>query len=702
VSAAKKTLSVAQQQYAQLVSGGVATPQNVGNMNTQAPYQVANAYNAAMAYALGGFATAAQQAQDATSYIASINPNARAFQAQSQGFASALSGVASSASACASRSVIDPATGVCCDPDSCSWDTVNWNVKPSFIAQTENVALYTAQLVVTAQQALTVPAPPPAQTTTPPVRLLPIKVRTPAPTVLPVRMPSARLPGVGHPRAGLGDITSQPQYQAAVQSLTNQLTLEGQSSFDIASAVQGMGDTFDQLNQQMSGTDALNSALNYTLGAKSYGAAVDMVGGLVAAAAGAEPPAELLQTFSGVMVGVMVLAGGVSAGVGAAIVAAVAVVVGILQQLGFFPGQPTGTALPDCPGITYTGQGPSYKLPLPGFNGASNVVYAWPDPYWQGSNTGLQPGAPFWRKFPVQVTTGNPEAALDFFWFTPLNTQGISVENWPQNLSWRPSNDSKPLSLFFCTPNTSLGSPFAYGFRLIDAAFPLYHQMECETSIGEQMFVPIVGGPNVEVIQSLTSFDAAFFAALQINWAWALNGLKPPGTDIDVLIHTIYTWNRAHAPGHGWDIQPDNTSQPWMANGTACSGNPPWYAAILASNAGASQHPDGVLSADGTKLHINTGSPKPFSLKSQGINLGKGGINLGGSGAPAPPASSSTSTLANIAIGTVTAVGVTAAGLAVYSYATKQRYLRVLETLWGDTKSGARTGVRKVKGVFHR
>jgi hypothetical protein len=714
VWAAQKSLSAAQQQYSQLVSGGTATPQNIGNFNTTAPEQVANAYNAAMAYALGSFAVAASQAQDATSYIASINPNAGGVQGQSQALASVLSPVASSASACASRSVIDPATGVCCDPDSCSWNVTDWYVKPAFVAQTDMVAMYTAQLVLVAQQALAIPVPPPPPTTTPPsyANLLPIRERTPSPTQTPkptMRMPLNRWPlprGVGSP-AGLGDITQTPEYQAAVSQLTNQLTLEGQSSFDIQGSVQALGETFNQLNQQMgSPTDALQASLNYTLGSKSYGAAVDMVQGLVTSATSGMPPAELLQTFTGTMIGVMVLAGGISAGVGAAIVGAAAIVIGLLDQLGLFPGAPSGTALPGCPGVTYTGQGPSYQVPTPGYGGQNNVIYAWPDPYWDSSHkAGIQPGAPLWRKFPVQLSTGSPEAGVDFFWFQSPTAQsgGYPPEplaGWP-NLNWQPSNNNKPLVLFFCQPNMSLGNSFGGpGFRYIDAAFPLYHQMECETSIGEGMFMSIVGGQNVEVIQALVNFDVSFFAALQLNWEYALNGITPPASDLDVLIHTIYTWNRAHDPGKGWDIQPDTTSQPWFPNGTQCAGAPPWYAAILASNAGTSTRPPGVMSADGTKLHINTGAPKPFSLKHQGIHIV-------GSHFPIPritPAGSSkpSNMLGNIAIGTATAVGVTAAGLAVYSYATKQKYMRVVGTLWDDTKAGARAGVRKVKGIFRR
>jgi hypothetical protein len=516
--------------------------------------------------------------------------------------------------------------------------------------------------------------------------------------------PAALFAGIGRARriVGVGDITQTPEYQAAVKQLTDQLTLEGQSSFDIQGSIQAMGDTFNQLNQQMgSPSDALQASLKYTLGTKSFGAAVDMVSGLVTAATSGEPPAELLQTFTGTMIGVMVLAGGVSAGVGAAVMAAAAIVIGLLQQLGFFPGQPTGTALPGCPGVTYTGQGPSYQLPLPGWGGVSNVVYAWPDPYWDSSHkSGLQPGAPLWRKFPVQLAAaGSLSAVLDVFWFAPFSG-GVQSSpgqwNWPKTLSWQPSNDNKPLNLYFCWPNTNLGSLYSDRVRFIDIAFPLYHHMECEMAAGEMMFA----GLNSEIIQALTNFDVVFFTALKLNWEYALNGITPPASDLEVLVHTIYTWNRAHAPGHGWDITPAPTDQPWMPDGTACSGlPPPWYAAILASNVGSSTQPAGVMSADGTKLHINTGAPKPFSLQSQGIPIGIPIHISPGSVSAAPPASS---TLANIAVGTATAVGVAAAGLGVYSLVTKQRYLGVLESLWSETKTGARASVRKVKGIFRR
>jgi hypothetical protein len=511
-------------------------------------------------------------------------------------------------------------------------------------------------------------------------------------------------------RSGLGDVTQTPEYQAALKQLTNQLTEEGQSQLDIQTALGNFGTTFQQITQGgMSAEDGLKAALQYTLGAHSYGAAVDMVTGLVGAITSGAPPAALLTTFTGTMVGVMVLAGAISAGVGAAIVGVASIVIGLLQQLGLFGGAPQGQSLPGCPGTTFTGKGPDYQLPLPSAQGQSaSAVYAWPDPYWQGNgNKPVAPGSPFWRRFPVATLTGGIWQLFgggpDNWWFTSaVPSQGYSAFTWPQSMQWLPANNNKSLSLYFCYPGW--GSYWAYGFRFIDAAFPLYHQMECETSIGESMFITIVppqgGVPDTTSIAALVNFNAAFFTALKLNWEYALNGVKPPATDLQVLVHTIYTWNRAHAPGTGLDIQPDNSSQPWSPNGTTCAGVPPWYAAILSSNAGTQSWPDGVLSADGTKFHINTGPAKPFSLAAKGIVLGHGGvIGLLGGGTTQQKQGS---TLGNIAIGTATAVGVTAGGLAVYAYATKQSYTGVLSSLWGTTKSGARAGVSKVKGVFRR
>ena len=142
--------------------------------------------------------------------------------------------------------------------------------------------------------------------------------------------------------------------------------------------------------------------------------------------------------------------------------------------------------------------------------------------------------------------------------------------------------------------------------------------MQCEAAAGATLTNGLAGGPGVwgspqaQVASALAGFEQAFFAALRLNWEYALNGLKPPASDAQVLVHTIYNWNRAHEPGAGFDIQPVNAI-PWAPNGTTCDGSaPPWYAGILAKQAGDVVQPAGVM--NGTHLHINTGPMLKFSV----------------------------------------------------------------------------------------
>ena len=136
--------------------------------------------------------------------------------------------------------------------------------------------------------------------------------------------------------------------------------------------------------------------------------------------------------------------------------------------------------------------------------------------------------------------------------------------------------------------------------------------MECEGAAGANLFSSTTSDP--EIAAALLSFEQAFFAALKLNWEYALNGVASSASDANVLVHTIYLWNRAHEPGAGFDITP-STAAVWAPNGTACDGTaPPWYAAILANLAGNSNPPDGVLNPSTKLLHINTGARKDFSL----------------------------------------------------------------------------------------
>jgi len=407
-----------------------------------------------------------------------------------------------------------------------------------------------------------------------------------------------------------GDITTQPQYQAAVSTVTAQMTAEGQSSLNIAGAVSALGSTWQNMvDNGISGSDALSAATSYVLGSQTLGGAADIVTGLLGAAASGAPPSALLQMFTGTMVGIMVSAGAVSAGLGAAIVGGVAAVVGLLQAAGLFPGAPSGIQV--CPGLTVQTM-PSYFVPAPAVYGSNTpaCIVAWDSAWDPTHHSGIQPGSANWRKFPVDASGLFQDDAV---WYLPIT----SPLNGGQYFSWRGVKYG------------SSGSVIP--FRNIDLFFPQLHQIECEASAGETMFLAM--GLSANEASTLTSFNAAFGAALRLNWAYVLNGITPPASDLQVLVHTIYNWNRAHAPGTGLDIGPSSAA-PWQANGTACSGFPPWYAATLAQQAGNVTQPDGVM--NGSHLHINTGAKIVFTL----ANVASAFAHMGSAPASAPSATS--------------------------------------------------------------
>jgi hypothetical protein len=662
VAAANKTLLVAQQQYGQLVSSGVATPQNVGNFNTQAPYQVADAYNAAMAYALGGFAMAAQQAQDATGYIASINSNARAIQAQSNAVAAVLSGVSSSAIACASRTVIDPATGVCCDPDSCSWDTLNWNVKAGFISQTQQVANMAAQLVMLAAQALALPVPsPPTIAPGWPValHLLPIHVQTtttPSPHLLMLR-------GLGQQGSQSGYIAQAAGLPGAGSAWANvQATLqsEGQNPDQIGYAALSFVSCYQQfplVNPQGQVGDAVSAAAAFTLGNHSYGAAVGQVADLVSAIVQGGNPNQVFQAFTGTLMstaGLAVAAGSVSFGVGAAIIAGIDIIATII---GFNnPPQP----------VAMVGSCQVYGNTKPTI--VDGYTWSWGNPTTVGPSDKA-----YWRTFPSPT---DPNASG---WFTPFSFTNIFSNQISWNWTFGTIHHTDVVSTCFTIP-TEIGKR---PIEQISSEPPqgggptVYRHLEAEGFLAQQV---LANSPN----DTMANFQLAYFAAWKANREYGLNGLQQR-SDGAVLAQLVQTWNRGHN-GAPVTISP-STDSPIFWGAAQPSSITPYVAILL--NAQAGQIPG--TDANGA-VTINGFAPRLVPIvRVGGGNILRGGTSSGGGNA-----------LGSIAIGTATAVGVTAVGLAVYSYATKQKFTRVVGTLWNDTKSGASAGVRKVKGVFKK
>jgi hypothetical protein len=480
--------------------------------------------------------------------------------------------------------------------------------------------------------------------------------------------------GLGARPQGLGDLTSQPAYQQALSSITSQMQNEGQPSLSIAGAQQAFANIVDELVTNTDAGSAIQSAQSYVLGVQTIGGAVSTIAGLLQGPQGATT-AQAAASFVGQMVGVMSLIGtvaGVStAGIGAAIVGGLTFVLEAMDAAHLFGAPLGGTALCHCSEgntQTNTSSPPAYAMPCPVPWGASNpnLIGVLSDPLWDPSHkTGIQPGSSNWRSFPASTITA-----------FVLTVPSVWFSNWTANPSWTPPGQ-QPIyyAVCPCPGGTNGGNYYPSALRLIDIAFPLYHQMECEMA-GMGPLVAQLSGGDPEITSALIGFESAFFSALKANWEYALNGIGPPASDIDVLAHTIFVWNRAHAPGKGLDIQP-STATPWTPNGTTCDGSaPPWYAAILAPQAGSQQQLPGVM--NGNLLHINTGALLPFSLPSSTL--------FGGVQAPTAPTTSSTgSTVATVAL---VLVGGSAAALGIYAATTHQSFVGAASRLYKSIIGG--------------
>jgi len=471
-----------------------------------------------------------------------------------------------------------------------------------------------------------------------------------------------------------------------------QLNSEGAGSTDIQGAAYALQSSWETLvGQGMSGSDALSAATKYVMNGQTIAGAADLVEGLINAGASNSPVPGLLETSTGVMIGTMVLAGAVSAGVGAAIVGAADVLITLLQGSGLFGSTPSGQSY--CGNLTVSGPGPSYMLPGQSSpdSSASKLCVLVYDPYFTPGpdpskpGAGVAPGSARWRHFPVYTAPPRPfDFPPDNVWFNSSCSSynrgtviGYGMMGGSQ-MSWTPHPNDQSVSYTFgaglCFPQ-NMYCPC----RFIDAAFPYFHQIECEAAAGPALFA--LADPRAmlpDVMQPLWNFQNAFWANLKLNWEYALNGLNPPAQDWEVLVHTIRTWNKAHEAGTGYDLYP-STQTVWTPNGTTCSGIPPWYAQILTSSIISNPVSD-IMSQNNQAVHINTGAKKNFTL--QGVtmtgsrsgvplHMGAGGIRLTGRpiGTPTPTPAPATGMSAGAKVAlTFGAIGAVGLG-ALYWYA---------------------------------
>jgi hypothetical protein len=414
------------------------------------------------------------------------------------------------------------------------------------------------------------------------------------------------------------DIAGGGDFASAWSEIQKQLASEGvtEGSADFLGAQSALASAFESfVSHNYTGSDALEAAKQFVLKGQTLAGAASMVEGLVSAAETGTPPAGLLEGFTGTMIGALVLAGAVSAGVGAAIVAGVDFVVSLLSAAGLFGSTPSGPTY--CGNITLSG-GPPPSYLMPGQVNPNCILVF--DPYWDAAkNTGIAPGSARWRHFPKVPDESNPLSFLtdpDAVWFGSLSGGPLGTING--NFEWQPANNDKPTSYVF-GPGTVLLKDPRGAARPIDGAFPLYHHMECELGAGPAGLV--AGGIPIQQLQTMQQVQAAFFAALKLNWSYALNGLQPTSDD-RVLAHTIQTWNRTHESGDGFKLYP-TTAEPWLPDGTTCAGIPPLYMAI-AVNGIISSKVDPIMTPDKTGVVIHTGAKKSASFVTEGATASTG------------------------------------------------------------------------------
>jgi hypothetical protein len=394
-------------------------------------------------------------------------------------------------------------------------------------------------------------------------------------------------------------LMKHPEFQDAWAPVQAQLVAEGNKldSLAVLDAQTKMADAFDQMTTSLGLSDpnqiadTAKAAGEFVMVGKTIAGQLGTVQGLINQATTGIDSVKSAAQFTGGMIGVLVSTatalGAVSAGVGAAIVAVVGVVIAAVQALVNDDGPPPGTEICKgffCTNATFTIQGPSPRLP------ACCCVFS---PSSVSGLAAIGPGAPGWRPFPLYA---RPE---DRVWFQhPLGLPGVGANPWIG--TWRGADFEMP--------------PW---WRPIDAAFPVYHQIECDEAWP-------MGGMN-PIPQRLAEFNIYWLYAWRANAAYALNGLKPQ-PDAIVLLHALRTWNASHEKGSTFALVPQAGTPvpPEYNNGFAGGGGlinfgcppKPWpftsYAQMVAGDANNAAS-DFDRTPDKKALIVHTGDPIAFT-----------------------------------------------------------------------------------------
>lgn len=427
---------------------------------------------------------------------------------------------------------------------------------------------------------------------------------------------------IGAPQAFTDVLSTYPQAGSAWGSIQSQLLAEnpanatngvlGAAQSNYANAITQAISSGAPVATPQNISTLIGGAASLVLNTSTVGGAVGNIVNMVQGALSAPAPQAMVQ-FTGSLissiVGAEVAAGSVTMGIGAIIMAGIAL--GEQLLAGVFGGVPSGVNIPN----TWSDIG--------GCTTSNPVGYIVGGMYTSGSSV---PGGPLslnWRKFPQPTNQG------DAWWFQ---------YNSPSNTTWSSGDSSDTWSI----------CPYV-GWRPIDQAFLVYHQLECEvasaTPIANLPLPTSSGGPFSAAQISFAQLQLAYFGAWKANAEYLLNGLQPR-TDAAVLERIVQFWNDAHAPGTPYIVSPpSNQSSPGDAmkpSMSPCSGSPPAsYMSLLIPELRSSNSP--VLDPNGN-LPINTGPMAqasitlPVMTEGSGSHLfaySAGAVALGGVGVAA-------------------------------------------------------------------
>jgi hypothetical protein len=425
-----------------------------------------------------------------------------------------------------------------------------------------------------------------------------------------------------HRQLGFGDYTdfssliaAEPAAASAWQNqVQNQLTAEGNGpNSQLAQLAQHhFYSAFTQLSQSIPTTTVAaiapiaNAAASLAAQNTTIAGAGQLVGGLVQGALSGNP-AQIMQAFSGslcALAGAAVAAGSLSFGVGAAIMVGIELADLIGSDL--FGSKPTvatvcGANLSYQPGIIVNCAWSTGSPQQPGYGqlGAS-----------------VPTSNPFWRRFPEPNNPG------DAWWFSGIGSAVLPSSVW--------------------TSGKSSDTWYAIRARPIDAAFPQYHQLECDAAAAYPVAALPDGGSMTYSADDVAfaRFVLAYFGAWKANAEFSLNGITPTyGSDANVLMGAaglggaLGFWNSAHTPGVTRVVTPragNNTKAisnvfPWPNKCAGTFETEWWYVSMLLNDANVNS------------ITVNTGAPRTFGTAPTASNLapmsGSRKLALGAAGA---------------------------------------------------------------------